>query len=116
MTRSPHAQLTPLDLLTPCSDPAGLVDEVRRLAAEGVRVLTYVTPHLRTESALFEEAAHNGFLLMAADGRVLLHPESGSSSGTIDLTHPAAFDWYKGKHVANETLPAIRNILPFFLR
>lgn len=75
---------------------------VQDLEREGIATLGYVNPFLSDVSSkpnlkrnLFLEAKDRGFLVKRPDGSPY-EIDSGGFTGTlVDLTNPAAFDWYK---------------------
>jgi sulfoquinovosidase len=85
-----------------------LVDD---LNTEGIRVLTYVNPFVVDADAkgddtirnLYREAEQKGYLVRDADGRTYLLDQGGFEAAMIDLTNPAARDWYAGV-IASEVL------------
>lgn len=77
----------------------GLVGE---LDEAGVRVLTYVNPFVVDPSDkptpvrrnLFAEAVDNTFLVRDAEGAPYLLDQGGFDAAMVDLTNPAARDWF----------------------
>ena len=62
---------------------------------EGVQFLSYINPYVASDKDLCEEAAKRGYLTKNANGEDY-HVEFGEFyAGVIDLTNPAAYDWYK---------------------
>ena len=55
----------------------------------------YINPYLVEGGVLFCEAAEKGYLVKRADGTDYLFDCGEFDSGVVDLTLPAAFDWYK---------------------
>jgi len=75
---------------------------VETLAAKGIRVMTYINPYLAKldeplpgRPDLFREAAENGYLVMDGAGEPYIET-SFIDFGIVDLTNPAAGEWYKG--------------------
>ena len=71
------------------------------LAADDVRVLTYVSPFLADVSDkenarrnLFQEAAEQGFLVRDRSGAPYLIENTSFSAGMLDLTNPDARIWF----------------------
>lgn len=67
------------------------------LGRQGFRVSLWINPYLSHRSAAFTEAAEAGYLLRRPGGQVYVadvwhgsHP----ACGILDLTNPAAADWY----------------------
>ncbi|MFM2437496.1 MAG: hypothetical protein RLZ55_307, partial [Actinomycetota bacterium] len=77
---------------------------VADFAAQGIEVLTYVNPFLADASEkgvpglrnLYAEAAAQGFLVKNAEGQPYVIETVGFPVGLMDLTNPAAQDWYAG--------------------
>ncbi len=77
---------------------------VADFAAQGIDVLTYVNPFLADAAAkndpsirnLYAEAAAKGFLVKDAEGQPYVVQTVGFPVGLMDLTNPAAQDWYAG--------------------
>ena len=77
---------------------------VADFAAEDIDVLTYVNPFLADASAkgdptirnLYQEAADQGFLVRNSSGEPYVIQTVGFPVGLMDLTNPAARDWYAG--------------------
>lgn len=86
-------------------DPArypGWDDLVADLDADGIRVLTYVSPFIADVSEkpdvqrlLFQEAAELGYLVQNADGDPYLITNTDFDAALVDLTNPDAREWYK---------------------
>ncbi|XP_050728343.1 sulfoquinovosidase-like isoform X2 [Eriocheir sinensis] len=70
---------------------------IETLAQEGVRVLTYINPHLIEGSDMFEEAAAQGFLMTDSEGNAFRQDFGGFLAGTVDLLNPDGFNWYKAE-------------------
>ena len=56
----------------------------------------YINPYLVEGGQLFREAAAQGYFVRRADGTDYLFDFGEFNCGVVDLTLPAAFDWYKG--------------------
>jgi sulfoquinovosidase len=77
----------------------------KRLAGQGVRLLTYINPYLVDVAAphklfphtrnLFAEAVANGYLIKNASGAPLLAMSGSIEFGTIDATNPRTRAWLK---------------------
>jgi sulfoquinovosidase len=86
---------------------------VRDLDSAGIRVLTYVNTWLVDAADkgddsirnLYAEAADAGYLVRNPDGEVYLLDQGGFSAALVDLTNPAARDWY-ADIIATEVLGA----------
>ncbi|WP_460781829.1 alpha-glucosidase [Microbacterium shaanxiense] len=77
---------------------------IAELDDQGIRVLTYVNPSLSVDSGaasasrggrdLYSEAESAGYLALAADGSVLDADQHGFTAATVDLSNPAAREWF----------------------
>ncbi len=77
-------------------DPAGLI---RRVHEAGFKVCLWINSYIGVESPLLQEAADKGYLLKTADGQAWIGSLWGSFHppvGVIDVTNPAAAEWFKG--------------------
>ncbi|WP_289937940.1 TIM-barrel domain-containing protein [Streptomyces sp. S.PNR 29] len=78
-------------------DPRGLVHE---LAGQGFRVSLWMNPYVGVDSPYYAEADRNGWFLRTASGGTWVgqlwggtHPDTA----LLDLTHPGAVDWFRGR-------------------
>ncbi|MFW6285193.1 MAG: alpha-glucosidase [Bacillota bacterium] len=69
---------------------------------EDVAFLTYVSPFLLVGESLYETAEESGYLALNKEGGTYKVDFGEFECGIIDLTHPDAFDWFKG--VIQETI------------
>ncbi|MCA9772408.1 MAG: alpha-glucosidase, partial [Myxococcales bacterium] len=86
-------------------DPARYPDWdplVADLAADGVRMLTYINPFLVDVSErgdfdrnLYAEALAQDYLVKDTEGQVILIPNTSFSAALVDLTNPDARAWMK---------------------
>ncbi|KAL8589435.1 hypothetical protein ACOMHN_021587 [Nucella lapillus] len=76
-----------------------LKNEVKRLRDRGIRVLTYINPYLNFEGELFKEADKHGYLVKNTSGQTFVNDFGEFFCGTIDLTNPDAYNWYKNEVV-----------------
>ena len=72
------------------------------LGKDGVRLMVYASPFLADVSGkpnvrknYFAEAVQNGYLVKQQDGKPYLIKNTDFSAGLVDLTNPAAREWYK---------------------
>ena len=61
----------------------------------------YINPYLVEGGVLFREAREKGYFVRRADGSDYLFDFGEYDCGVVDLTLPAAFDWYKNVIVTN---------------
>ncbi|WP_145508283.1 alpha-glucosidase [Yersinia alsatica] len=62
---------------------------------EGVRFLGYINPYVAIEKELYAEAAEKGYLTKDYSGNDYQVEFGEFYAGVVDLTKPAAYDWYK---------------------
>lgn len=74
----------------------GLDREIKVLNEKGIRFLGYINPYLAVEGKLFGEAVNNGYLIKNNKGEDYITDMGAFMAGHVDLTNPAAFEWYKG--------------------
>ncbi len=75
-------------------DPAGMLG---RLHDKDLRVCVWINPYIAQRSALFREAADQGFLVKRADGSVWQWDLWQAGMGLVDFTNPDATAWYQSK-------------------
>ncbi len=73
-----------------------LVEEIKLLQQKNVNFLTYICPFLLEKQSLFQEAKDNNYLVLNQDNENYLIDFGEFYCGAVDLTNPAAFEWYKG--------------------
>ncbi len=82
----------------------GLREEIRRRADQGIRWLAYLNPYFNQEGEQFHAARDAGFLVRDTRGETLIHHVAGFEVGCLDLTNPAAREWYKDTIIRRNTL------------
>lgn len=72
--------------------------QIARLKASGLarKVCAWVNPYIAQHGAAFEHAAREGYLLRRANGDVWQWDLWQAGMGLVDLTNPAAVEWYVG--------------------
>lgn len=75
-------------------DPAGML---ARLKARGLNICVWINPYIAQASALFDEAAQNGYLLRKPNGDVWQTDLWQAGMGVVDFTNPAACEWFASK-------------------
>lgn len=78
-------------------DPVGLL---QRLHARGLRVCVWINPYIAQRSALFDEAAGQGYLVRRPHGDVWQWDMWQAGMGLVDFTNPAACAWFAEKLTA----------------
>ena len=63
----------------------------------GVGICVWINPYIAQASALFDEAAGNGYLLRKTDGSIFQTDCWQSGMGIVDFTTPAAREWFADK-------------------
>lgn len=72
-----------------------LQDVIKELDKENVAFLTYICPFLLENESLYNEAAKKDLLALDKDGKIYNVDFGEFYCGIVDLTNPAAFNWYK---------------------
>jgi alpha-D-xyloside xylohydrolase len=75
-------------------DPAGML---ARLKARGLHICLWINPYIAQRSALFAEAAAQGFLLKKPSGDVWQWDLWQAGMGVVDFSNPAARAWFQSK-------------------
>ncbi|XP_035693945.1 sulfoquinovosidase-like [Branchiostoma floridae] len=73
----------------------GLDNVIKEYKSKGVRFLSYINPHLIVEGPMFKEANLKGYLVANSSGQSYLQDFGGFFCGTVDLTNPDAYQWFK---------------------
>ncbi|XP_071950242.1 sulfoquinovosidase-like [Antedon mediterranea] len=72
-----------------------LPNEILKLKEKGVAVLGYINPNLNVEGDLFKEGNQYGYFVKNSSGDTYITDFGEFFCGTIDLTNPDAYTWYK---------------------
>jgi alpha-glucosidase (family GH31 glycosyl hydrolase) len=72
-------------------DPRRMVDELHSL---GFKVTAWVMPFLEPAAAAFAEGAARGYLVRNSAGEPYLVPWWQGNGGLLDVSNPAALDWF----------------------
>jgi alpha-D-xyloside xylohydrolase len=75
-------------------DPEGML---RRLKSRGLHICVWINPYIAQRSALFDEAAQNGYLLKKPNGDVWQTDQWQAGMGILDFTNPDACTWFAEK-------------------
>ena len=75
-------------------DPEGML---ARLKSRGLRICLWINPYIAQRSRLFDEAAHNGFLLRRPYGDIWQTDMWQAGLGIVDFTNPQACQWFADK-------------------
>ena len=75
-------------------DPEGML---ARLKSRGLHICVWINPYIAQRSRLFDEAAHNGYLLRKPDGAVWQTDMWQAGMGIVDFTNPRACQWFADK-------------------
>ena len=72
-----------------------LDEEIKRLNAEGVKVLGYINPFLAVEKPLYKEASKKGYCVKNAQGEDYYVTITTFPAAMVDFTNPDAYEWIK---------------------
>jgi alpha-D-xyloside xylohydrolase len=75
-------------------DPEGMLE---RLHGKDLRLSAWINPYIGQRSALFAEAAEQGFLVRRANGDVWQWDQWVAGMGLVDFTNPGAVAWFQSK-------------------
>jgi alpha-D-xyloside xylohydrolase len=75
-------------------DPEGML---ARLKERGLRISMWINPYIAQKSALFAEAAEQGFLVRRPNGDIWQWDLWQPGMALVDFTDPAACEWYASK-------------------
>jgi alpha-D-xyloside xylohydrolase len=75
-------------------DPDGML---QRLHDRDLRVCVWINPYIAQASALFDEAAAQGYLVRRPDGSIWQWDLWQAGMGLVDFTNPDATRWYQAK-------------------
>ena len=73
-----------------------LPEHILRWKKEGIRFLGYINPFMAIEKDIYAYAAAHGYCVKNAEGEDYLVTITTFPAAMIDLTNPAAWEWYKG--------------------
>ena len=73
----------------------GLPEKIAEYKQKGIRFFGYNNPYLVEGSELYKEGKALGYFAQSATGGEYLVDFGEFFCGVVDLTNPAAFDWYK---------------------
>lgn len=76
-------------------DPQGMLKRLKE--QYGVGICVWINPYIAQQSALFDEAAANGYLLRKTDGSIFQTDFWQSGMGIVDFTNPDARTWFADK-------------------
>ena len=75
-------------------DPEGML---KRYHDRGLKLCCWINPYVGQASPLFREGMENGYFLRKTDGSVWQTDFWQAGMAVLDVTNPAARDWYCGK-------------------
>ena len=75
-------------------DPEGML---KRYHDRGLKLCCWINPYVGQASPLFAEGVENGYFLKTADGSVWQTDLWQAGMAVLDVTNPAAREWYCGK-------------------
>jgi alpha-D-xyloside xylohydrolase len=68
-----------------------------RLKEKGLKICLWINPYIAQQSALFDEAAENGYLLKKPNGDVWQWDLWQAGMACVDFTNPSAAAWFQSK-------------------
>lgn len=74
----------------------GLDEAIGSLRNQGIQVLVYINPNLNIQGELFKTGDSKGYMLKNNRNVTIMADFGEFRCGTVDLTNPKAFNWYKG--------------------
>ncbi|XP_050413831.1 sulfoquinovosidase isoform X1 [Patella vulgata] len=77
----------------------GLNETILTLKERGIKVLAYINPYLNQDGDIFKIADARGYFMKNKTGQTFIKDFGEFHCGTIDLTNPEAYDWYKNEVV-----------------
>ncbi|WP_328635300.1 alpha-xylosidase [Streptomyces sp. NBC_00356] len=75
-------------------DPEGML---ARLKERGLRISVWINPYIAQKSALFEEAAAQGYLVKRPNGDIWQWDLWQAGMALVDFTNPEACAWFRAK-------------------
>lgn len=75
-------------------DPEGML---KRIKEKGIRICVWINPYIGQESALFNEAMEQGYLLKKSNGDVWQWDMWQPGLAIVDFTNPDACSWYQAQ-------------------
>ncbi len=73
-----------------------LPEKIQELREQNIRFLGYINPYLVEDGEEFKEGAEKGYFVLDEKGEIYLVDFGEFNCGTVDLTNPEAYNWYKG--------------------
>lgn len=70
---------------------------LQEIHKKGIKVCLWINPYIAQRSPLFNEAKQKGYLIKKIDGQVWQWDRWQAGMGIIDLTNPAAVNWFQDK-------------------
>jgi alpha-D-xyloside xylohydrolase len=74
-------------------DPKGML---KRYKERGLRICVWINSYIAQQSPLFQEGMEKGYLLKKTNGDVWQTDRWQAGMGVLDVTNPAARDWFCG--------------------
>lgn len=69
---------------------------LERYKEKGLKICVWMNPYIAQNTALFQEAAALGYLLMRADGKGIWQTDNWQAGmGLVDFTNPDAYKWFQ---------------------
>lgn len=81
-----------------------LPKKIEELHQRGIKFLGYINPYLVKDGELFQEGLEKGVFAKKSDGSIYLVDFGEFDCGVIDLTDPAAYQWFKDEVIKKHSL------------
>lgn len=88
-------------------DPEGML---KRYHDRGLKLCCWINPYVAQASPLFAEGAEHGYFIKTTDGSIWQTDMWQAGMAILDVTNPAARDWYCGKirHVLDQGIDCLK--------
>ncbi|MFI3176174.1 MAG: alpha-glucosidase [Eubacteriales bacterium] len=83
---------------------ADLPTKIKELHARGIKFLGYVNPYLVKDGELYQEGYEKGYFATKYDGSDYLVDFGEFDCGVVDLTNPAAYEWFKKEVIIKHSI------------
>ncbi|KIS03738.1 alpha-glucosidase [Paucilactobacillus wasatchensis] len=72
-----------------------LTEQIKTWQHNDLRFLAYINPYIASDTSMFANAAKHGYFAKTDRGDIYLVDFGEFDCGVVDLTNPAAFEWFK---------------------
>ncbi len=77
---------------------------IEELHAKGIKFFGYINPYLVDDGDLYAEGKEKGYFATKSDGSDYLVDFGEFDCGVVDLTNPAAYEWFKNDVIKKHTI------------